>query len=654
MQIKVNIKISSIIRSMYTKFHYLCFRISIMHFTSNFSYMKFHSFIALLVLAALLTACGHKIPRTVENPSTEANNTRSLDVTRVELTDSATIIDISVEYRPHYWIKIAPTTTLAADGKSYALVSAEGIEPGKELWMPDSGKTQFKLIFEPLPASTESFDFIEEPGGWQIWGIDAVGDRTGDTFTDALPAHLKKVPDSDSLPMPVLKVDTAIVNIQMIGYRDGMPANMALYVEPLEGGHEEYTVKAGADGTASISIPLAGPARAFVVESDLGFGYNDIWIAPGEETNVYIHPFNVSPKNRQNFSSDKRNNILTDGSYSVMNFYRGQYSREFTNDLLAEGRFSLSDTPDLFTDKLLAFYKEWSDSITSYDIPAQAKEMAMLNMQAEVMNAASNPARLIASNYYNSNPMAGRISRVSIATTALEPEQLATIGALFDTGNPRLLLFGIDNNNIDWRQYGASTPLTSAISAYSEACGKASQLALTEADLKRLAEYGDFFAEAASARQERTRSLREKYADSGLLTPTPDATPDKLLSAITAPHKGKVVLVDLWNTWCGPCRHALAHNEPLKSTELSSDDIVWIYIADESSPEAKYMSMLPDIKGIHYRLTEDQINAIRDQFKVDGIPYYIMVDRNGNASGRPDFRDHNLMKKTLLEAVASK
>ena len=45
--------------------------------------------------------------------------------------------------------------------------------------------------------------------------------------------------------------------------------------------------------------------------------------------------------------------------------------------------------------------------------------------------------------------------------------------------------------------------------------------------------------------------------------------------------------------------------EPLKSTELKSDDLVLIYLADESSPLAKYKGMIPNIQGKHFRLTKN-------------------------------------------------
>ena len=51
-------------------------------------------------------------------------------------------------------------------------------------------------------------------------------------------------------------------------------------------------------------------------------------------------------------------------------------------------------------------------------------------------------------------------------------------------------------------------------------------------------------------------------------------------------------------------------------------------------------------------MDQDQWYAITDRFDVDGIPFYILVDRKGKAVGRPDLREHSLFKKTILEEVA--
>ena len=131
-----------------------------------------------------------------------------------------------------------------------------------------------------------------------------------------------------------------------------------------------------------------------------------------------------------------------------------------------------------------------------------------------------------------------------------------------------------------------------------------------------------------------------------------DIAPDSLLQTIIAPHKGKVVLIDIWNTWCPPCRNAIKLNEPYKTGELANKDLVWIYIANETSPINTYNEMIPNIKGIHYRVNDAQWKYItKTLFNIDGIPSYILVEKNGKYALRNDFRNHALMVETLKEEL---
>lgn len=57
--------------------------------------------------------------------------------------------------------------------------------------------------------------------------------------------------------------------------------------------------------------------------------------------------------------------------------------------------------------------------------------------------------------------------------------------------------------------------------------------------------------------------------------------------------------------------------------------------------------MIPKIKGLHYKLTREQIEKLHKRFGVVGIPYYILVDRKGNAQGRPDLVDHSKYAKEI-------
>lgn len=62
---------------------------------------------------------------------------------------------------------------------------------------------------------------------------------------------------------------------------------------------------------------------------------------------------------------------------------------------------------------------------------------------------------------------------------------------------------------------------------------------------------------------------------------------------------------------------------------MKEKGVVSIYISGETSPKGKWMNMLPDIGGIHYYLTSKQWDALGKKYKIDGIPTYMIFDKNG-------------------------
>ena len=74
---------------------------------------------------------------------------------------------------------------------------------------------------------------------------------------------------------------------------------------------------------------------------------------------------------------------------------------------------------------------------------------------------------------------------------------------------------------------------------------------------------------------------------------------------------------------------------------------MWIYIANETSPLVAYKTSIAKIAGKHYRLDDAQWKYLCEKFQIDGIPSYVLVDRDGSYKLRNDFRDRDLMKKTL-------
>lgn len=109
--------------------------------------------LALAATAWLATAANTPAPRSVENPFIESANTMTLDISKVELSDTATVLYTDAYFRPHYWIRISSESYLQADGKKYALKGTQGIEADSLFWMPETGEASFRLSFEPLPKT---------------------------------------------------------------------------------------------------------------------------------------------------------------------------------------------------------------------------------------------------------------------------------------------------------------------------------------------------------------------------------------------------------------------------------------------------------------------------------------------------------------------
>lgn len=247
---------------------------------------------ALLALAAtawLGTTANTPVPRSVENPFIESANTMTLDIAKVELSDTATVLYTDAYFRPHYWIKISSESYLQADGKKYALKGTQGIEADSLFWMPETGEASFRLNFEPLPRNTRSFDFIESDCDdcFKLFGIDLTG-KTEATVPSDIPAEVIHANEAvpSSLPAPLFKMGETAVHVHLSGYRKGLAKEVNLYVNTLLNGQQSYTAPINADtGEAEFKFWQYGSAQAFILA---GIGVNRVWLAPGEEIDLYI------------------------------------------------------------------------------------------------------------------------------------------------------------------------------------------------------------------------------------------------------------------------------------------------------------------------------------------------------------------------------
>jgi thiol-disulfide isomerase/thioredoxin len=128
--------------------------------------------------------------------------------------------------------------------------------------------------------------------------------------------------------------------------------------------------------------------------------------------------------------------------------------------------------------------------------------------------------------------------------------------------------------------------------------------------------------------------------------PTPSATPTAkaipnvnvvradaaALNDLIASHKGKVVLVDYWATWCGPCVANFPHTVEL-AKKLKTDGLATIAVSfDLFEDEPKVRDFLAK-QGANFDNLISSHNAIgqkpAEDFDIGPLPEYRLYDRQG-------------------------
>lgn len=153
------------------------------------------------------------------------------------------------------------------------------------------------------------------------------------------------------------------------------------------------------------------------------------------------------------------------------------------------------------------------------------------------------------------------------------------------------------------------------------------------------------------------RLMREKEAAvNAVIRPSSDVeglTDGKaILDKIIEPYHGKIVYLDIWGTWCAPCKRKLSESHKLKA-ELGGYDIVYLYLANRS-PEKSWKNVIAEYdltapNCVHYNLPADQQHAVEQYVGLTGYPTYRLFDKQGGIHHLNWLDDENLseFKKKL-------
>jgi Redoxin. len=102
--------------------------------------------------------------------------------------------------------------------------------------------------------------------------------------------------------------------------------------------------------------------------------------------------------------------------------------------------------------------------------------------------------------------------------------------------------------------------------------------------------------------------------------------------------QGKVVYLDIWGTWCGPCKEEMRYLPTIKA-QLEGKDIVFLYLdMDDDEKDHKWREYIQAnaITGVHLRKNNEDIQAIWKELLPDDdarhgrYPTYFIFDKHGN------------------------
>ena len=611
------------------------------------------------LLLALITIAGWAQKEVVwENPSAfTGSGNIEFDITKMELKETETVMHFRVKFIPNYWIRFAKESFLKTpDGKEYAVVSGKktseaesDVELDSLFWMPESGLADLVLHFKPVPTDTKEIDFIEgyDEGAFRFFNICDKKTKKEPEW----PAEWKGVKYAKDEKLPEAKIGKGVarIKVKLLGYKPGM--GMELRVggfRPL--GEKEYFDKSfplADDGTATAEIPLRMTREVSVGVSGVAGG--PLVIAPGQEIALLM-----------NIGEGNNRPLAMKGFLAKTNM---DLNEEFVKLLPKDAQvirykaLSQCDTPE----KRLAWLKNEFDKkiaeVKASDYTTAAKDLLCMEAEGEFVEW----SRFFGGNYTNLMMTTGK------ARIASQKDYSNLLRA-----NDSLLVLSEAEKAYSYQYLDKPTspcsdrfwtlPLSQLDKDFSTRAPWLNELQTVffmfstdekEWDgLMAQMKYEDCKGIVTDYQKEQERLAQElAQKESIFFKKFDDVKPENILQTILDRYKGKAVLIDMWATWCGPCRAGHKAMAPMKE-QMKGQNVQFVYITSPSSPMSTWQEMIKDIDGDHYYLTPEQYSYILAKYESSGIPTYAVYNTQGEQTYKViGFPGNEEIRKRLEEAM---
>lgn len=123
------------------------------------------------------------------------------------------------------------------------------------------------------------------------------------------------------------------------------------------------------------------------------------------------------------------------------------------------------------------------------------------------------------------------------------------------------------------------------------------------------------------------RSYRREVFTDSLDAP---AGPGQPLAALLGQHKGRVVLLDMWASWCAPCLEELPASAAVaKRYQAQGLTVLYLSIDKDAAAWRKALARLHGGRVGHFRFADPATARFLREFEIGSVPRYLVLDRMG-------------------------
>lgn len=117
-----------------------------------------------------------------------------------------------------------------------------------------------------------------------------------------------------------------------------------------------------------------------------------------------------------------------------------------------------------------------------------------------------------------------------------------------------------------------------------------------------------------------------------------------------ADYKGKYIYLDVWATWCGPCKKELPYYEDLK-TQYQGKNIEFVSVCVWDKQEAWSRFLTEKKLGGEQLFNPQEDNSFTENYMIQGVPTFVLIDTEGKLILRDAERPSDPALKSRLDSL---